>query len=407
MADKQGVPLGDIIGFPVDLADRLAGLWITTADEFYSAADGDGALGLAGFLGLSEDNVTALRDLVSPEVSMRAVGPVEFPGLGALDDEPGLDPTEAPAAAPGRGALPTLVNLIDLMPPVRDQKSRGTCVAHACAAVREVLLGPDASTEANLSEQYLYWACKERDKWPGEGTWIKVGMEVLQTSGVCPEPVWPYNPNKIAGNEGQGPAPAGAAEAAAAFKISQGELLQARWVSAMKETLAAGKPVAFAVPVFRYWLTEPAKSTGDLRMPLANEQSIGGHAMAIVGYQDDAAVPGGGYFMIRNSWGETWASEGALGAGYGRLPYEFISQHSRSAYTASVPTPVQPQPDPPKPQPQPDPPKPQPQPDPPKPQPQPDPPKPQPQPDPPKPQPQPGSNWFSDILRKLFRKPPK
>ncbi len=345
MADKQGTPLADIIGFPVDLADRLAGLWITTADEFYSATDGDGALGLAGFLGISEENVAALADLVSPDVSMRAVGPIEFPGLGALDDEPGLDPTEAPAAAPGRGALPTLVNLIDLMPPVRDQKSRGTCVAHACAAVREYLLGPDASPAGDLSEQFLYWACKERDNWPGEGTWIKVGMEVLQSLGVCPEPVWPYNPNKIPGNEGHGPAPAGAAEAAGAYKISQGELLQARWVSAMKETLAAGKPVAFAVPVYRYWLTEPVKSTGDLRMPLANEQSIGGHAMAIVGYQDDATVPGGGYFMIRNSWGETWAKDGALGAGYGRLPYEFISQHSRSAYTASAP---KPQPEPPK-----------------------------------------------------------
>ncbi len=398
MADKQGVPLTDITGFPMDLADRLAGLWITTADEFYSAADGDGALGLAEYLGISEENVRALADLVSPEVAMRAVGPIEFPGLGALDDEPGPDPSEAPAAAPGRdgvtpplpgrGALPTLVNLIDLMPPVRDQKSRGTCVAHACAAVREFLLGPDASTVANLSEQFLYWACKERDNWPGEGTWIKVGMEVLQAQGVCAEEVWPYNPDKVDGNEGQGPAPQGAVDAAAAHKITQGELLQARWVSSMKETLADGRPVAFAVPVYRYWLTEPVKSTGDLRMPLTNEASIGGHAMAIVGYQDDATVPGGGYFLIRNSWGETWAGKSQLAAGYGRLPYEFISKYSRSAYTATAPKPVQPEP--PKPQPEP-------------PKPQPEPPKPQPEP----PKPQPGSNWFSNLLHKLFQKPPR
>ncbi len=231
MADKQGTPLLDIIGFPVDLADRLAGLWITTADEFYNAADGDGALGLAEYLGISEEAVRALSDLASPEVSMRSVGPVEFPGLGALDDEPGPDPSEAPASALGRSVLPTLVNLIDLMPPVRDQKDRGTCVAHACAAVREALLGPDASTTFDLSEQYLYWACKEKDNWAGEGTWIKVGMvgmEVLQAQGICPEPVWPYNPKKVAGNEGQGPAPAGALDAAAAYRITRGELLQAR-----------------------------------------------------------------------------------------------------------------------------------------------------------------------------------
>lgn len=386
MAEKLGTPLLDITGFPVDLADRLAALWITTADEFYSAADGDGALGLAEHLAISEENVRALADLVSPEVSRRSVGDVQFPGLGSLDDEPGLDPSDAPAAAPGRGVLPTLVNLIDLMPPVRDQKERGTCVAHACAAVREVLLGPDASTAADLSEQFLYWACKEKDNWPGEGTYIKVAMEVLQAQGVCPEPVWPYNPRKVAGNEGQGPAPAAAPEAAAAYKIAKGELLQARWVDSMKQTLAAGKPVAFAVPVYRYWLTEPAKSTGDVRLPLSNEQTIGGHAMAMVGYQDDPSVPGGGYFMIRNSWGDTWAKDSELGAGYARLPYQFISQFGRSAYSATVAAPPKPAPEQPKPQPQ----------------------QPKPQPEQPKPQPaQPGSNWFSSVLRKLFQKPPK
>ena len=34
---------------------------------------------------------------------------------------------------------------------------------------------------------------------------------------------------------------------------------------------------------------------------------MGGHAMCMVGYQDDADVPGGGYFLVRNSWGTAWA----------------------------------------------------------------------------------------------------
>ena len=392
MADKKGIPLTDIVGFPVDLTDRLAGLWITTADEFYNAADGDGAVGLAEHLGVPEETVRGLSDLVFPEVTRRTVGPLVLHGLGALDDEPGEDPSEAPAAAFGRGQMPTMVNLISLMPPVRDQKERGTCVAHACAAVREYLLGPGASEAADLSEQYLYWACKEKDNWPGEGTWIKVGMEVLQAQGVCPEPTWPYNPRKVAGNEGQGPAPAGAREAAEAFKISKGELLQARWVDSMKQTLAAGKPIAFAVPVYRYWLTEPVKSTGDVRMPLSNEPTIGGHAMAIVGYEDDASVPGGGYFMIRNSWGDLWAKDCELGGGYARLPYEFISKFGRSAYTAAVPAPPKPQPEP---EPEPEPPQPEPQ-------------KPEPQPEPSKPQPsQPGSNWLTNLLNKFLQRPPK
>ena len=47
------------------------------------------------------------------------------------------------------------------------------------------LLG-DQSTDANLSEQYIYWACKARDGYPGEGTWIKTAMGVLQESRDVP-----------------------------------------------------------------------------------------------------------------------------------------------------------------------------------------------------------------------------
>ena len=53
----------------------------------------------------------------------------------------------------------------------------------------------------------------------------------------------------------------------------------------------------FAVPVFTYWLTEPVRSTGDIRMPLPTDRREGGHAMCFVGYQDDASVPGGGFFL--------------------------------------------------------------------------------------------------------------
>jgi C1A family cysteine protease len=334
MADKQGIPLNSIEGFSEEAANQLASLWITTAEDLVSTArQEDGLFGLADYLDQSDE---ATEELVGLAVAALPPG-VDFApddiievSLGAMDDQPGPPPEDEPAAF---AAIPASVNLIAAMAPIRDQKNRGTCVAHACVAVREYLLGEQGKS-SDLSEQYLYWACKERDGYNGAGTWIRVAMEVLKDTGVCVENIWPYHPDEVAGNEGQGPPPAGATEEAGSFRIKNSKNLQSRWANAIRETLADGRPVAFAVPVYRYWLTEPVRSTGDIRMPLSVDASLGGHAMAIVGYEDDPAVPGGGFFLVRNSWGTDWAGQSAVGAGYCRLPYQYISDYGRSAYAA-------------------------------------------------------------------------
>ena len=340
MAEKQGVPLVGIDGFPEAAANSLAGLWITTAEELVSAAgQAQGVQALAEHLALPEDEVTALVDravaALPPDVSF-APDDVMSVGLGALDEEESEDPDAEPVSF---AALPGQVDQRDHMPPVRNQRRRGTCVAHACVAVREFLLG-EQSTGGDLSEQFLYWRCKEVDGHPNSsGTWIRVGMERLQEDGVCVEEIWPYNPDPIPGKEGQGPPPAGAEDAARRHTIGDSSKLQARWVTSLRETLASGKLIAFGVPVYTYWLTQPVRSSGDIRMPLSSDHKEGGHAMCIVGYQDDPDVPGGGFFMVRNSWGTTWASDSALEPGYCRLPYEYMTQYGLSAYTASAPEP--------------------------------------------------------------------
>ncbi|MEZ4770897.1 MAG: hypothetical protein R2844_21075 [Caldilineales bacterium] len=58
--------------------------------------------------------------------------------------------------------------------------------------------------------------------------------------------------------------------------------------------------------------------------------------MIMVGYQDDVAVPGGGYFIVRNSWGEGWASDSDLAPGYARLPYKYIADNGRAAFVATA-----------------------------------------------------------------------
>jgi hypothetical protein len=335
MAEKEGIPLTSVEGFPEEDARQLADLWITTVEELVAAGRRENAVqGLAEYLDRSEEEVHSLLDRAEAALPAEfAFAPDEIVphGLGALDEP------EEEGPEPGAFAFATLppnVNLRDRMPPIRNQENRGTCVAFACTAVREYLLGEEASAQGDLSEQFLYWGCKERDGYDGSGTWIRVGMEVLKDMGICVEQVWPYNPNRMPNNEGQGPPPDGAVEAADAYLVDESAKLHARWVDDLRQTLVDGYPIAFAVPVYTYWFTDPIRNTGDIRLPLSTDNKEGGHAMCMVGYEDDDDVPGGGYFYVRNSWGEGWGNQSPIGPGHARIPYAYMEKHGTSAYVA-------------------------------------------------------------------------
>ncbi len=332
MVTKKGTPLSSVADFPVEVSARLADLWITTAEELVSSAVQEGGLaGLVAYIGLPEAEVTRLVEqaqaALPPGVSF-APGDIQPHGLGALDErEEGGGPIPPPSFAP----LPPSVDMHARFGPVRDQGQRGTCVAHACAAAREFQTGPQ-SPQSNLSEQFLYWDCKKHDMAPGAGTYIRVGMQRLQVDGIPDESVWPYNPNPVPGNEGQDPPSTGALTKAAQYRILDSTKLSPTSVDSLRQALAHGSPVAFSVPVFTHWFREPTQTTGDVRLPLPGEKVEGGHAMCMVGYETDPNVPGGGYFLVRNSWGEAWGSESPIGAGHARLPFAFINQYGSSAF---------------------------------------------------------------------------
>jgi lipoprotein NlpI len=301
-------------------------------------------------LGLDEDKLARLTHelerQVDPDMLKEYLMPVPDDQLKSWSF--GCLPPAEPPPRPPDEARPdepfslqeldrTQVNHIPDLGPVRDQGNRGTCVAFGTACMRE--FAEEKGKDLDLSEQYLYWGAKKRDGRENKsGTWIRYAVDCLEEDGVCREDYWPYNREK-GETEHQGDPPAKAKQDARRYRIAKGVPIQPTSVNDLRRCLSgddsgAGRVVSFAVPVFRSWLSNPITyRTGRIPMPLRGEEDIGGHCMALVGYEDNDEYPGGGFFIFRNSWGPGWAAMCPYGAGYGTIPYAFLADNGWEAWT--------------------------------------------------------------------------
>ncbi len=345
----NGVPLSAVPGLNQAQIKILKDTWILTAQELVAlhAANDPTRERLATALGLTpaalaqlvadaEALIPPVRDLHELEMA-EAAAQAQY-GLGALLDEPGLPDMETlpPYETESRAVLPDSVSLLDQLPPVRNQGGRGTCVAHAVLAVREQLeIAAHSPADLDLSEQYVYWWCKAHDGIPAvSGTYVSVGMRCLSETGAPLEATWPYVASEKE-DQGQGPPPEAAAQGDPGFRVLRVQQFNRTDIDGIKACLYEGRSVAFSVPVFDSWYASSATARwGKITLPLPGEPQNGGHAMTLVGYQDDADAPGGGYFLVRNSW-QPWSWDGVWRPGYGYIPYAYIKQFASAVYSAT------------------------------------------------------------------------
>ncbi|MDR5753018.1 MULTISPECIES: C1 family peptidase [unclassified Caballeronia] len=295
---------------------------------------------LAAYLGITSQSLATLMSQVAPPAPKPAgFQPPRVLPLGARLH--GIKPPPfAMMRAPGlAAALPPKVSMIDQMRAIRNQGQRGTCVAHAATAAAEHYFLTQRQVSVDLSRQFLYWDCKQNDNDPTTpGTWISVAMKCLAADGCCPEEVWKYNPDIIAGNESQDPPAAGARNQAADFRIPSYRQLPPTSLPDIKAELAAGRCVAFTIPVYDSWYNQNAEvqRTGAITNPIPGEKTNEGHAMCFVGYEDAPGdtASGGGHFILRNSWNGYWATQSVVGVtGYGTIPYSYINAYCVEAYS--------------------------------------------------------------------------
>ncbi|WP_455392121.1 CFI-box-CTERM domain-containing protein [[Eubacterium] cellulosolvens] len=363
MLKQRIIPLVKMVGIEQKLIKEFSKLGIDSAEELVALAATPGGLdAVARYLGVDKGRAKKLvedaKKKLPVELREKLSRPSDLPVMfGARIPKRRKQFEAARAAHPERPlkrsasqfskaiatapavTAPSEVNLIPQMTRIKDQGSRGTCVAFACVAAREFIAG----SKPDLSEQYLYWWCDAHDPVPEEpGTTVEMGFTGLVEDGVCLESTWRYRSTPIDGNEGQGPPPDAAKNEAKDYKLAQMMDLDENAVNELKNCLKGtdelpGRPIAFSVPVYNSWLKSMAvQLSGQITMPLPGEKIVGGHAMVLVGYQDDNSVPGGGFFILRNSWGNAWGLSCPYGSGYGTIPYQYISNYCWEAFTGDA-----------------------------------------------------------------------
>lgn len=132
------------------------------------------------------------------------------------------------------------------------------------------------------------------------GAFLRTGVQGLRRFGPIRERDWPFIASKVNKrpswrsyrNAHDDVRPGGH------YRIT--ERGDAR-LMAIRMALASGHAVVFGTPVTKAFLQNEGPSL--IHVPGSNETIAGGHAMAIVGYENDR-------FLIANSWGVYWRDGG-------------------------------------------------------------------------------------------------
>ena len=175
------------------------------------------------------------------------------------------------------------------------------------------------------------------------GANVKDAVRALEEYGICEYDLMPYAKSPVYQTEAQSPElqdedllarimQEPLANAATHKIPDRIQILTGNSVDTYRRVLsgAGGKrpmPLVICLSLFKSLCSNYAKKTGWFSLPLPEDEFMGGHAMLAVGYKDTPMSPGGGYLIVRNSWGSSWAWD-SKHSGYARVPYAYVENYA-------------------------------------------------------------------------------
>jgi len=205
------------------------------------------------------------------------------------------------------------------MPPVYDQGQLGSCTANALSGAFEYMQKQEGLEDFMPSRLFIYYNERslENNVLTDSGASLDDGIKTLSTQGVCSETIWPYNISQFSTKP-----LAQAYTLATAHQVLASKRVPTS-IDGFRTMINMGYPVAFGFTVYASFESQTTANTGIVKLPAANEQVLGGHAVVCVGYSDTMKSANGktvGYLKIRNSWGDQWGQ-----AGYCWMPYAYLT----------------------------------------------------------------------------------
>ena len=219
-------------------------------------------------------------------------------------------------------APPAECDLRPEMPPVYDQGQLGSCTGNAIAGAMEYERDRQGLSDFVPARLFIYYneRAMEGTVSSDSGAMIRDGIKVVNTEGVCPETLWPYDTGMFAVKP-----PKRCYVAALTDRLVQYEAVQT--LADLKDAISSKLAVVFGFTVYESFESPQVAQTGVLPMPdVQTESAVGGHAVVAVGYSDPK-----GHVIVRNSWGPSWGA-----AGYFYMPYQYMTGSATNSDSAPI-----------------------------------------------------------------------
>ena len=227
-------------------------------------------------------------------------------------------------------------DIVGNTPAAYDQGDEGYCFAESSLRAYETELFKQTQRYLGGSAQFIGNMAKTLDGSFGQdtGSTLTTGFQSMKKFGICKESEFPYGSQYI------GTMPSDTVKLSALNnQLLNSYSIEAGDGDSIKMANLNGYGVSFGMKLYPQFESQQANNDGIILTPHWYDfQSIGGHALFILAFDDNLTMQGiTGWYLVPNSWGQEWGIKDPKYLGFCWVPQAYI-HNSNLAWDFQVAT---------------------------------------------------------------------